>query len=798
VEPLTAVHARSRGRLWSYWQRCRADLFGISAIFGFVVAYLSPAFKDGWSFGSFDAVLGFTSLTKSVYPGTPHDVLNGDSVSQMVSFNAFDWTAIHHLQFPLWNDLSLLGLNQFLNFQSAVLSLPDLTSYLVPIRFAFLVVVAMKLLIAGTGAYALCRVLGLRPLASVFGGVVSMLSGAFSSWLAWPLSGVVDWVAWIAALAILAYRWRAKRSYVVLLALSIAFCVYGGFPEAYYFVAAALLTFFVVMGVLALVKRRLSLAGVVRIAIGVLAGAVLSAPLWFPGLQDVNGSHRAGASGFAGVNASSLGLLVAPGYYGLPTKGSTWFYPHGNYYETAVYVGVIALVLAGAAVLRWWRHPTVIALTVMVVVTMVISYQTKSFHLVSILLRDSSFKGIAIKRMRLVLGVPVGVLSALGLETLIRLRGERRMLSAYWVLSAIVALVVGFLWYGAVANNLPTLQHELRLDSLWWPIGLVGACVLAGVLFSFVRRLGPRRSARTAVVAAVAVLFGAEAAFLVFSGVGINSYTKNFYPVTPAVARLEGVVGSGLIGIDTGKPLKTQKMAHAGFFPEANLGYGIAEFAAYDPVIPQAYFLSTGGPPTIEPDIDSATLARRFGIQWILQPTRVFLPPPPGTRYVGSFAGERLYEVPGAARFSLMPDGGRGTFEPVPSVHPVSSSWTLTVDASAPSKLVMRVTDVPGWHASIDGRALPLYRYEDIMLEAPVPAGRYVVHFWYMPRRLVIATWLALVTLALLLSWVFWPQVRRRSRSRPVRTDFGESLAPALEMAEIKSRGMSAGPRSGA
>ena len=77
-----------------------------------------------------------------------------------------------------------------------------------------------------------------------------------------------------------------------------------------------------------------------------------------------------------GLDANSLGLLVAPGYYGLPIKGSAWFYSHGDYYETAVYVGVIALVLAGAAVLRWWRHPAVIALVAMVVVTMLISYQT--------------------------------------------------------------------------------------------------------------------------------------------------------------------------------------------------------------------------------------------------------------------------------------------------------------------------------------------------------------------------------------------------------------------------------------
>jgi hypothetical protein len=801
VDLVTGVHARSRRHVASWWARRRGDVFGVSAIVGFVLAYLSPAVKDGWSFGAFDSVLGFTSLGQSAHPGIPHNWLNGDSVSEMVPFNTFDWTAIHHLQFPLWNDLSLLGLNQFLNFQSAVLSLPDLVSYLVPLRFAFLVVVAMKLLIAGTGAYVLCRVLGLRPLASAFGGVIFMLSGAFSAWLAWPLSGVVAWLGWIMALVILAYRWKGKRSYVILLALSVAFCVFAGFPEAYFFVAAALLTFFVVLAVLALLSRRgLSLSGVIRVAVGIVAGAVLSSPLWFPGLQIVKGSHRAtGAGGVRGVDVNSLGLLVAPGYDGLPIKGSTWFYAHGDYYETVVYVGVIALVLAGAAVLRWWRHPTVVAMVALVVVTMVISYQAKSFHAVSDLVSHSSLHGVAIKRMRTVIGLPVGVLSALGLETLIRARGERRMLTAYWGLTAIVAVFVELLWRGAVENDLPTLEHQLRLDSLWWPIGLVAACVLAGMLFLPVRRLAHRRSARAAVMGAVALLFGAEAAFLVFSGVGINSYSKSFFLVTPATARLEAVVGSGLVGIDTGTPWQSRKIAHAGIYPEANLGYGLAEFAGYDPLIPQAYFILQSGAPYVEPDIDSAVLARKYGIQWILQPTRLDVPPPSDTRYVGSFAGERLYAVPGAARFSLVAKVGSGASGPVSSVkHPVTSSWTFTIDASTPSRLVMRVTDFPGWHATIDGRALPLSLYEGVMLEAPVPAGRFVVHLWYMPKRLVIATWLALAVVAAFLAWAAWPLVRRRPRPGLMRADAGGSLAPALEKAEIASRATSARARSGA
>jgi hypothetical protein len=243
------------------------------------------------------------------------------------------------------------------------------------------------------------------------------------------------------------------------------------------------------------------------------------------------------------------------------------------------------------------------------------------------------------------------------------------------------------------------------------------------------------------------------------------------------------------VGVDTGTPTLTRKMAHAGFYPEANLGYGLAEFAAYDPVIPQAYFLRTGGPPVVEPDIYSAALARRYGIAWILQPTRLDLAPPPDTRYVGSFVGERLFAVSGAARFSLIADVGSGATGAVSSVkHPAASSWSFTIDAPKPSRLVMRVTDYPGWHATIDGRGLPLSLYEGVMMKAPVPAGRYVVHLWYMPKRLVIGTWLALATLAALLAWAAWPLVRRRRRPELKCEDLGESLTPALEKAEIASR----------
>jgi uncharacterized membrane protein YfhO len=46
--------------------------------------------------------------------------------------------------------------------------------------------------------------------------------------------------------------------------------------------------------------------------------------------------------------------------------------------------------------------------------------------------------------------------------------------------------------------------------------------------------------------------------------------------------------------------------------------------------------------------------------------------------------------------------------------------------------LRLRLTDVPGWHASIDGRPLALSRFSGVMLEARIPAGVHhvEVHYW--------------------------------------------------------------------
>src|SRR5579875_176714 len=762
---MPAHRARRRHRYWP-------DVAGVGAVVALACAYLSPALKDGPGFGSFDLVLPLTSLGAGTYRLPAFNRVNSDSVSQMNVWNGLDWRAIHAGQFPLWNGLSLLGLPHFLNFESAVLSLPDLVSYAVPLRFAFLTAVLVKMVIAGTGAYLLARVVGLRPLGASFAGITFMLSGAFANWLAWPLSDVVAWLGWIAAFAILAYTRPGQVRYVAGLAVAVAFCGYGGFPEANVFVAVALVVMAVAVVLWAPLWRRWSVpareapgsgpgavlavspagtaategpqpanhphadvaAGIGRVFCGVVAGALLAMPLWFPGVQILAISHRTAEQHFASLPARSLSLLLAQGYYGLPTGRNPFFLTGWNYYESVSYVGVVVVVLALVALVRWWRHPTVVALGACCLVVVLTAYQFGSLHLLGALLGKVAPE-VLWARFRSVLGLPVGLLAGIGLETLRGPSRSRRVLLTYAAGTALAAAaLVALALHGDLATPLET---SVRERSLIWPFASLAVLVVAGLGYV---ATGGRQGAPRAVSALPSLgLWCTSAAFLLFAGVGINGYSHAYFPSTPAIEELHHIVGSALVGVDDNVPATVEQFVPVGFYPEVNVAYGIAEFTGHDPVLPQLYFRAfapaeaKGGPGFFEPDITSVAKARRYGIGYILAAPAAA--PVPGARLVARVAGDPLYAVPGASRLSLVPaTGSSGRLLEVR--HPSSSEWDSVTSTTGPARLVVRVSAVPGWHATIDGHPARLVRTDEVMWSLALPPGRHRVRVWYLPDRI--------------------------------------------------------------
>jgi uncharacterized membrane protein YfhO len=103
----------------------------------------------------------------------------------------------------------------------------------------------------------------------------------------------------------------------------------------------------------------------------------------------------------------------------------------------------------------------------------------------------------------------------------------------------------------------------------------------------------------------------------------------------------------------------------------------------------------------------------------------------------------------------------------------------MVTRGATPSVLRLRLSDVPGWHATIDGRPATLRPFAGTMLEVRVPPGRHLVELNYWPNTFTTGIVLALCSacgLAVLLTLAGIRSRRRRlgdEASRPQRLGDG-------------------------
>ena len=271
-------------------------------------------------------------------------------------------------------------------------------------------------------------------------------------------------------------------------------------------------------------------------------------------------------------------------------------------------------------------------------------------------------------------------------------------------------------------------------------------------------------------------LFTIETAFLFFAGVGILSYSTPFFQVTHPIAQLQRIVGNSLVGLNGGNVTDVRTFEGVGFYPNVNIGYSIRIFGVHDPLLPAAYYASwplraaapnAHGVGLFVPDIDTVSLARRYGIAYVL--TKAGVPVPPHMTTVAVIAGETLSKVPGSATFSFVE--GRGD-QVRTSTSNGDGAWTIDTSGPSAGELVFRVTAVPGLHATIDGKPLTLSSYDSVMLKARIPKGEHVINLVYMPTRLLLGALLAALAVAALAGAGLYRRAhsRRRIRQRDARS----------------------------
>jgi hypothetical protein len=769
------------------WPRALPDLLGLLWVVAAGIALLVPTLLHGSHIGTYD-ILSQQGLSKQ--PGIiVHDPGNGDQIDSMIPWSALAWTQVHHGQLPLWNPYNGLGLPLAFNWQSAPFALPALISYLAPLQYAYDVGIFVTLIVAGTGVYVLARVLGLGVLACAFAGTVFELSGPLIGWLGFPHAEVMSWAGWLFAATILVIRSEHRVRNVALFAVVLAMIVYSGQPEVLAVFGLALVLFVVVV----MVQRVPMLGGTGKIfrpladlSVALIAGLALAAPLALPGFQVISRSTRSGAGTVSALEFHSLIYFISQGFDGLPIASSDVFGINSLFYsQSAAYVGIIAVVLAVLAVTIRFRRPEVVAFSVVTIVMVAIVFVPAARSLMNSL---PVLGKVSWDRALMPVALALAVLSGFGLDALVRSHKERsvRRWAAAWFIIAGLMLVIIF---AIGRGSLPSNEASIRATSFLGPAIGIAVGLLVVLLLSIVdrQRSSPLLGRRVKVgsIAGVGLLMF-ETAFLLSSGIPIPTSSSTFLKPTPAVVSLQRSVGTSTVGFGHGI------CGQLGIDTSDNDYYGVHEFDAYDPIIPQSYFTAwsanTGTPTGIPilnefcPLITNSTEARLYGVNFVLEPDGS--PGPKGAAFVKKVGDESLFHISGSGNATLTPLSPSGALPPVEAkgrpvtvTQPAPTVWKVAIRTTSPQVLRLRLTDLPGWNATIDGKPLQLESFAGVMLQARIPAGDHVIQLHYWPSRLTLGIVLAAVSAAGLLAALIVGRARRDRRSESVSRSSSVSVS---------------------
>jgi hypothetical protein len=276
-------------------------------------------------------------------------------------------------QLPLWNPLVGMGAPLLANYQSGLLYPPNwlvlLSDGIGGAGWAAWMqtwLVTLHLIWAGLGMFFLARQIGIKPLGRIVCGLSFALSGYLVSRSAFiSINATVAWAPWL----ILSVTWlaRGKTTFIKVVTIGIIACMLflaGHAQTAWY----AILFSFAWMTLIAWqdadaqlsctenillsplrFKTKFVLLKWVALFFSMGLGACLAAIQLIPTAELLMQSQRAKAVDFNYAMTYSFWpwrflTLLAPGLFGSPVSGDYWGY--GNYWEDALYIGVLPFILA--------------------------------------------------------------------------------------------------------------------------------------------------------------------------------------------------------------------------------------------------------------------------------------------------------------------------------------------------------------------------------------------------------------------------------------------------------------------
>ena len=293
---------------------------------------------------------------KALFWGTPS--------TQFVPWWEFAWSSIISGDLPLWNPWLGMGSPLVANYQIAIFY-PPYWIYLLLLwlggvdwmAWGMALIVVLHLILAGIGTARLLDDLGVSELGQVIGGLAYSLSGYLVGRAGFlSINASVAWIPWI---LLFTKRLGICRSAFWKTSIFLAFLLLAGHAQTgwYTILLAVSWTAFWAIKDGKHEKRWWSIAwSWLNLAGAGLLASGISAIQLIPTAQYLWLSQRASEYGYQDAMTYSfwpwrLITLIIPDIFGNPGDGTYWGY--GNYWEDAVYIGLIPIIVAIGLMVSW-------------------------------------------------------------------------------------------------------------------------------------------------------------------------------------------------------------------------------------------------------------------------------------------------------------------------------------------------------------------------------------------------------------------------------------------------------------